>query len=162
MFKLDKTEVNLSELIRDCINELNYLIKKRNQVIELEIPDQLMINIDRLRIELVLTNLLTNSIKYTPINGKIFIRLNKIKNYAELIVEDTGIGLTKNEIDKLFKRFTKIPNPYDDKIDIDLGSTGLGLHITKSLIDLHGGNITVKSPGKNKGSTFTVCLPLND
>ncbi|MHA1194000.1 MAG: PAS domain-containing sensor histidine kinase, partial [Promethearchaeota archaeon] len=160
MFKLEKTEINLSELINDCMTELNYLIKKRDQEIELKIPDELMINVDRLRIELVLTNLLTNSIKYTPIKGKIFIKLDKTIDYAELTIEDTGIGLTKYEIDKLFKKFTKIANPYDDKMDIDLGSTGLGLHITKTIVDLHDGTICAKSAGKNKGSTFIVRLPF--
>ncbi|MHA1375763.1 MAG: PAS domain-containing sensor histidine kinase [Promethearchaeota archaeon] len=160
MFKLEKTEINLSELIKDCVAELNYLLKKRDQEIELKIPDKLMINVDRLRIELVLTNLLTNSIKYTPIKGKIIIKLDKTKDHAELSIEDTGIGLTKSEIEKLFKKFTKIANPYDDKIDIDLGSTGLGLHITKTIVDLHNGTIYAKSAGKNKGSTFIVRLPF--
>ncbi|MBY9018845.1 MAG: PAS domain S-box protein [Candidatus Lokiarchaeota archaeon] len=160
MVKLEKTETNLSELINDCLTELNYLIKKRDQEIELKIPKKLMINVDRLRIELVLTNLLTNSIKYTPDKGKILIKLDEKKDYAELSVEDTGIGLTTGEIEKLFKRFSKIANPYDDKMDIDLRSTGLGLHITKALIELHNGTIHAKSGGKNKGSTFIVRLPF--
>ncbi|MBY9005022.1 MAG: HAMP domain-containing histidine kinase, partial [Candidatus Lokiarchaeota archaeon] len=160
MLKLNKTETNLSDLIKDCVVELNYLIKKRDQEIGLEIPDELKINIDHLRIELVLTNLLTNAIKYTPIKGQILIKLVEREQYAELSIKDTGIGLTKNEIEKLFKKFTKIANPYDDKIDIDLGSTGLGLHIAKDLIELHDGTISVKSAGKNKGSTFTVRLPF--
>ncbi len=163
MVKLEKTETNLSELINDCVAELNYLIKKRNQEIELNIPKELMIKVDRLRIELVLSNLLTNSIKYTPIKGKIFIKLDKKKHYAELLVADTGIGLSESEIKQLFKKFTNIPNPYDDdyKVDMDLGSTGLGLHITKTIIELHDGTITAKSAGKNKGSTFVVHLPFN-
>ena len=160
MVKLEKTETNLSELINNCVTELNYLIKKRDQEIELNIPDELMINVDRLRIELVITNLLTNSIKYTPIEGKIFIKLDKKKDYVELSVEDTGIGLTNGEIEKLFKRFTKIANPYDEFMDLDLGSTGLGLHITKAIVELHDGTITVKSAGKNKGSIFSIRLPF--
>jgi signal transduction histidine kinase len=160
MVKLEKTETNLSELINDCLTELNYLIKKRDQEIELKIPKKLMINVDRLRIELVLTNLLTNSIKYTPDKGKILIKLDEKKDYAELSVEDTGIGLTTGEIEKLFKRFTKIANPYDEFMDMDLGSTGLGLHITKAIVELHNGTITCRSAGKNKGSIFIVRLPF--
>ncbi len=158
--KLEKTETDLSELIKECLKELNYLIIKREQEIKLELPDELWINVDRLRIELVITNLLTNAIKYTPIEGKILIKLKKMKDYIELTIEDTGIGLTKTEIQKLFKRFTKIPTPYDDKIDMDLGSTGLGLHITKAIVELHDGTITAKSAGRGKGSTFVVRLPL--
>ncbi|MHA1671171.1 MAG: PAS domain S-box protein [Promethearchaeota archaeon] len=162
MLILDKTEINLSELINDCVIELKYFIKKRNQEIELKIPDKLMINVDRLRIELVLTNLLTNSIKYTPVKGKISVNLVKRKEYAEISIKDTGIGLTKSQIKKLFKKFTKIPNPYNDKMEIDLGSTGLGLHISKAIVELHDGTITVKSTGKNKGSTFIVRLPFQN
>ncbi len=161
MVKLEKKETNLSELIRNCVNELNYLTNQKDQKIELILPDELIVKVDPLRIELTLTNLLTNSIKYTPHEGKIFIELEKREDYAELKIEDTGIGLTNEEIEKLFKRFTKIENPSNnDKEDIDLGSTGLGLHISKAIVELHGGTITAQSAGKNKGSTFIVRLPI--
>jgi len=161
MVKLEKKETNLSELIRNCVNELNYLTNQKDQKIELILPDELIVKVDPLRIELTLTNLLTNSIKYTPHEGKIFIKLEKREDYAELKIEDTGIGLTNEEIEKLFKRFTKIENPYsNDKEDIDLGSTGLGLHISKAIVELHDGKIWAESKGRNKGSTFIVRLPL--
>ena len=84
------------------------------------------------------------------------------KRIAEIRIKDTGIGLTNNEIGRLFKKFSKIQTPLDKELDIQLGSTGLGLHIAKEIVELHGGTIKAESEGKNKGSTFIVRLPFND
>jgi signal transduction histidine kinase len=107
-------------------------------------------------------NLLTNAIKYTPKRGTIHIIVKEHDEFAEIKIMDTGIGLTKNEIGKLFKKFSKIQTPLDKELDVQLGSTGLGLHIAKEIVELHGGTINAKSEGKNKGSTFIVRLPFND
>ncbi len=160
MFELEKSNTDLTNLIRKCINEVKYLMKSRNQTYDLELPNSLHINVDDSRIELVLTNLLTNAIKYTPISGKITIRLDNIGNSAQILVKDTGIGLTKDELNKLFKKFSKIQTPINGKLDVPLESTGLGLHIAKEIVLLHGGEIWAESEGRNKGSTFFITLPI--
>jgi PAS domain S-box-containing protein len=162
MFKLEKSNTDLTNLIRKCVNEGKYLMKSRNQTYDLSLPNSLHINVDDSRIELVLTNLLTNAIKYTPTGGEITIKLDNIGNFAQISVKDTGIGLTKDELNKLFKKFSKIQTPLRDELGIPLESTGLGLHITKRIVQLHGGEIWAESEGRHKGSTFFVTLPNRD
>ncbi len=162
MFTLEKHNVDLSKLILKCVNELTYFFKRGDHNLELNIPENLFLNLDESRIELVITNLLTNAIKYTPKKGTICITIKEYDDYADIRIKDTGIGLTKNEIGKLFKKFGKIQTPLDKDLDIQLGTTGLGLHIAKEIVQLHGGKIWAESEGKNKGSTFIVRLPFND
>jgi PAS domain S-box-containing protein len=161
-FTLDKRNANLSQLISECVKELSYFFKRGEFNLILDMPDNLFLNLDESRIELVIMNLLTNAIKYTPKKGTIRITLKESDDFAEIQVKDTGIGLTKNEIGRLFKKFSKIQTPLDKELDNQLGSTGLGLHLAKEIIELHGGTIEVKSEGKNKGSTFIVRLSLNE
>jgi len=161
MFKLDKKGVDLSKLLKNCVNEMSYLMKVRDQTYNLLLPNSLHIEIDNSRIELVIINLLSNAIKYTPKNGTLTIKLEKKENFAIISIKDTGIGLTEDEIKKLFKKFSKIHKPIHSELEIDLESTGLGLHIAKEIIELHGGEIWAESEGRNKGSTFIIRLPLN-
>ena len=79
---------------------------------------------------------------------------------VQISVKDTGIGLTKDELNKLFKKFSKIQTPLHGRLDVPLESTGLGLHIAKEIVLLHGGEIWAESEGRNKGSTFFITLPI--
>jgi len=160
MFRLEKEKVDFSELLKQCIKEMNYLMKIRNQTYTLSTPDSIVLDIDKSRIELVLINLLSNSIKYTPENGKIDIKLEVLDNLVECSITDNGIGLTEDEIKQLFKKFSKIHKALYNELDIGLESTGLGLHIAKEIVKLHGGHIWAESEGKNKGSTFAFRLPI--
>jgi len=107
-FKLKKEKVDLCGIIKDVINELMYLIKSRKLNIHVSLPDNLFLNLDRIRIEQVIINLLTNAIKNTPPSGKIILNLKKSKNYAKFSIQDTGIGLTQKEMDMLFTKFGKL------------------------------------------------------
>jgi PAS domain S-box-containing protein len=159
-FMLILEKVNLNEIIQDCANEMMYLIKRRKLDLELELPDVLFINVDRVRIEQVVLNLLSNAIKNTPPYGKILIKLCKKENWAELLVNDTGIGLTREEMERIFTRFGKIERYGEGLEFIDIQGSGLGLYISKEIIDLHKGQIRVESAGRNKGSTFIIKLPI--
>ncbi len=158
--ELEKDVYNLSELIMECSKDMKYLIEKRKIILNLDIPESLFLEIDKLKIEEVITNLLSNAIKNTPPNGKISINLQRQDNSAILNVNDTGVGLTEKEMNVLFTRFGKIER-YNYGLEyIDIKGSGLGLYISKEIIALHGGEIGAKSPGRNKGSTFTVKLPI--
>ena len=159
-FKLNKKKVNLSDVIINCIKEMKYFSNKRNHKIEVDILPEFNINIDESRIELVITNIISNAIKYTPSNGKISIKMNSDGQFVYLEIKDSGVGLTKEEIDDLFKKFSTIESPLK-KDDMDLGSTGLGLFLSKEIIKLHQGDIWAESEGKGKGSTFTIKIPIN-
>ncbi|MBA7517974.1 Adaptive-response sensory-kinase SasA [subsurface metagenome] len=160
-FKLEKESTNLTTVIKECSEEMRFLIKERNLNLTLELPPNINIEIDRLRIEQVITNLLLNAIKNTPPNGKITINLSEKENWVEFSVNDTGIGLTEEEMSIIFTRFGKIER-YEEGLEyIDIQGSGLGLFISKEIVDLHGGVIRAESEGRGKGCTFVVKLPTN-
>jgi PAS domain S-box-containing protein len=160
-FKLNKSKANLSDVIINCIKEMKYFSNKRNHQIELNILPDFNIDIDESRIELVITNILSNAIKYTPSEGKIGIKLNSDGQFAYIEIRDSGVGLTKQEIDNLFKKFSTIESPLKKDLDMDVGSTGLGLFLSKEIVKLHEGDIWAESEGKGKGSTFIIKIPIN-
>ena len=104
---LNLQEENLVEIINDCYTDLKYWSDKRNINIEMKLPKELIIEIDRIRIEQVIINLLSNAIKFTPPKGNIYIYLNINDQWVDLSIRDTGIGLSKKEITLLFQKFGK-------------------------------------------------------
>ena len=158
--ELDKKEINLTNLIKGCIEDLKYTLEARKLKLNLNVPEIININVDDIRIEQVITNLLTNAIKNTPPDGNIDINLEIYHNLAILSVKDTGVGLTDEEMKNLFTRFGKIERYGDDVDYIDIQGSGLGLYISKQIVDLHEGKIWADSDGRHKGATFTIRLPL--
>ncbi|MFX0002372.1 MAG: PAS domain S-box protein [Candidatus Hodarchaeota archaeon] len=159
-FKLEKERNDFSQIVRECTKELMYLIKKRKINLELNLEANLFLEIDRIRIEQVILNLLSNAIKNTPPNGKITIKSLQMDNCVQFSICDTGIGLTKEEMDKLFTRFGKIERYGEGLEYIDIQGTGLGLYISKEIIDLHKGQIWAESAGRDKGSKFSLRIPI--
>jgi PAS domain S-box-containing protein len=155
--KLNLRKENMVEVIKNCINDNRYLATKRNIIIELNMPDFLKLEFDKMRIEQVITNLLSNAIKNTPKKGIIRINLEEKGDYVYFKITDSGIGLTEQEMEKLFTKFGKIER-YGQKMDVDIEGSGLGLYISKEIVDLHGGYIWVESAGRNKGCTFYIKL----
>ena len=97
--------------------------------------------------------------KYTPVNGIISINTALKNNFVIVSISDNGIGIIREEKKKLFKEFGKI-NHTDLNLDLGIEGSGLGLYISKQIIELHGGEIWVESEGRNKGSTFLFSLPI--
>ncbi len=112
--------------------------------------------VDELKLKQVLFNLLSNAIKFTPDGGKIGIVTRELDNWYRISVWDTGIGIKKEDMKKLFKEFSQVENPYTKRYK----GTGLGLALSKRLIEMHGGFIKVVSVYK-KGTTFSVFIPKN-
>lgn len=110
---------------------------------------------DRDRLRQVLWNLLANAVKFTPENGKVKVTLDATATQAQIQVSDTGIGICPDFLPYVFERFRQ-----NSKISKVRGGLGLGLAITRNLVELHGGKIFVDSLGEGKGATFTVMLPL--
>jgi signal transduction histidine kinase len=158
--QLNLQKENIAEIIKNCVSDNRYLANKRNMIVELNMPEVVSIEIDKMRIEQVITNLLSNAIKNTPKKGIIKITLEEKSEGVYFKIEDTGIGLTKEEMQNLFLKFGKIER-YGQKMDIDIEGSGLGLYISKEIIDMHGGHIWVESAGRNKGSTFYFKLFKN-
>ena len=153
-----KKKEDLSFLIKFCVNELESLAKRRNQSIKLDIHREIYVNIEKEEIHDVLSNLLSNAIKYTPTTGKIEIKTELKKDSVVVSVNDNGIGFTEDQKKKIFQQFGKIER-YGQGLDLEIGGTGLGLYISKKIVEAHGGKIWMESEGKNKGSSFYFALP---
>src|SRR5690606_12715520 len=111
---------------------------------------------DATRLQQVLWNLLSNAVKFTPKGGKIDVYLQRVNSHLEVVVRDSGIGIDAANLPVVFERFRQV----DSSSTRSFGGLGLGLSIAKSLVELHGGTIGVKSQGMGQGATFTVALPL--
>ncbi len=151
--RLNLQKENIVNVIKNCVSDNRYIANKRNMIVELNMPEIVSIEIDKMRIEQVITNLLSNAIKNTPKKGIIKITLEEKSADVYFKIEDNGIGLTKKEMETLFLKFGKIER-YGQKMDVDIEGSGLGLYISKEIIDMHGGHIWVESAGRNMGSTF--------
>lgn len=156
---LKKQEVRFKDMIDNCIAELKYLIENKKLQINTDIKADLKIFGDQLRIEEVILNLLSNAIKNTPERGTITISLQKQNEQAFFSVKDSGIGIKKEQMEYLFKKFGKIKRE-QFRDDINTKGSGLGLYISKEIIKKHNGDIWAESEGKNKGTTFYFTIPL--
>ncbi len=156
--ELNPSEEDLIFLIKFCVKELRGLATLRDQSISLDLHQILNTKCDKERIYEVISNLIVNAIKYTPPGGHIQIK-SEIKDSEYIIsIQDNGIGFTEEEKSQAFKQFGKIER-YGQGWDISTEGSGLGLYITKMLIELHGGKIWLESKGRNKGSTFYFSIP---
>ncbi|MFX1379762.1 MAG: PAS domain S-box protein [Promethearchaeota archaeon] len=156
---LNLLDEDLAFLIRFCVKELQGLAKLRDQTISLKLQEKLKTKFDKERIYEVMSNLVVNAIKYTPPGGKIVIESKINEDSYEVSVKDNGIGFTEEEKIQVFRQFGKIER-YGQGWDIAADGTGLGLYITKKLVELHGGKIWLESEGRNKGTTFYFSIPI--
>ena len=159
--QINKEKINLSKLITNAVKSLRGIAKSRKQSIKLEINKDLYIQGDPKRILEVIENLILNAIKYTPSKGTIIIKSESSKKDVIISIDDTGIGFTEEEKKDLFKQFGKIER-YGAGHDVNIDGSGLGLYISRKIIEIHGGKIWMESEGRNKGSTFFFSLPLVD
>ncbi len=108
------------------------------------------------RLQQVVWNLLSNALKFTPKDGRVQISLQRVNSHVEITVSDTGAGISSDFLPFVFDRFSQ----HDSTTTRSYGGLGLGLAIVRQLVELHGGTVTVVSPGIGQGTTFTVKLPV--
>ena len=157
--QLKKIVDDLSFFIKLSVRELRGLARLRNHNINLTIPDKLITSFEPEQMRQVISNLINNAIKYTPPDGIIEIGSEIKDNLIIVSIKDSGIGITKEEKERLFTQFGKIER-YGQGLDIISDGSGLGLYISKKIVELHGGKIWVESEGRNEGSTFYFTLPI--
>ncbi len=155
---LNISEFSLTKLTHQTLRILQE--KAFLQKIELEMDCQVKPQSDRFRadqrrVKQILYNLLGNAIKFTPEGGRVILRVWRESHLAFFQVEDTGIGIARDQLPLLFQKFQQLESTYHRKYE----GTGLGLALTKQLVELHGGTIEVESV-VDEGSVFTVCLPI--
>jgi PAS domain S-box-containing protein len=151
--ELEVMPYNIVDIVISSVDEMKSIAQRKNLEISLSYDKPfILVEVDKGRVRQVLLNLLSNAIKFTE-EGSISVTVLNYPNQVTIQVTDTGIGLSQEEIDKIFHPFTQA----DSSITRKYGGTGLGLVISKKIIDLHGGILSVESQ-KGKGSTFTVTL----
>jgi len=164
MAKLEagKMKLALSNLpMKSLLNELSLLVAdmvtKKKLHMALEIADDLPdIEADDLKVKEIIYNLLSNAVKYTPEDGEIGMRARKAGPEIEIVVWDTGIGIAPENREKIFEGFFRVDTPYSRVTE----GTGLGLPLSKKLVELHGGKLSVESAGLNKGTSVRFTLPV--
>ncbi len=150
--ELEKEKTDLTRTVKEVVTRLEELAAKEGNKITLDLSPRVIGNWDRIRLEQVVTNLVTNAIKYG--NGKpITIELTKNKKYALLNVTDEGIGIPKEQQEKIFDRFQR------GQVNSSIKGLGVGLYLINEIVKAHHGEISIESSSQ-KGSTFTVQLPL--
>jgi signal transduction histidine kinase len=148
-------EVNLVETARGAIESINPYAIQKDVTVQLHGEEQVRVYVDPNDMEIVLNNLISNAVKYNYDGGQVDITLGRDTDGVHIQVSDTGIGMKKEDTEKLFQEFVRIKNDQTKNIT----GSGLGLSIVKKVVDLYGGRIDVDSQPE-KGSTFTVFLPI--
>lgn len=168
---LEWRSLHMAEALSGVVAELQQVVGDRNHQLNISIPPGLpLVRADANRLHQILYNVLSNAVKYTPRGGEIHVeafeantaefpesvrdRLAVDRRYMQMVVRDTGVGISKEDLPRIFDRFYRTENP----LKIEAGGTGLGLSLVKPLVELLGGRIWVESsPGE--GSRFTIVLP---
>ncbi|QHG15486.1 hybrid sensor histidine kinase/response regulator [Nostoc sp. ATCC 53789] len=154
---LDITKINLESTILSALETMRLAAEtKLIQVSTVFEPDVGEVMGDSTRLQQVVWNLLSNALKFTPKEGKIEVRLEQADGYAQIIVSDTGKGISPEFLPFVFDYFRQA----DSTSTRNFGGLGLGLAIVRNIVEIHGGIVKAKSEGEDKGSIFTVSLPL--
>ncbi len=153
--RLEEKPVDMRQVIQDTVAIIAPQAFEHNITVGQELPDAPMIVIgDEARLKQVLLNLISNGIKYNKENGRLDLIAQVGNGQLSIAVRDTGLGIPPESLDKLFQRFYRVPGT-----EHVVRGTGLGLNISKSLVEAHGGKLEVEST-VGEGTTFTVILPL--
>lgn len=157
--RMNREPAYIKEII-DKVLDLNIHQAGRKKIqVNIELPDELpIIMVDKEMIGEVILNLFSNAIKYSPEGSKVSILVSKTNASLRIEVKDTGYGISKKSLPRIFDKFYRVTD--NEKIRETTGS-GLGLALVKQIVELHNGNVYVKSK-LGKGSSFTVTLPLNE
>jgi signal transduction histidine kinase len=153
--QLRKQRTDVRSIVGAAVETARPLIDERRHLLEVEVPHELQVNADPLRLAQVLSNLLANAAKYTAPQGS--IRVTVIQRTAELSISvvDNGIGIASEELPRVFGMFAQLRSAQEHAA----GGLGIGLALAKGIVELHGGRIEAVSAGVGKGSRFTVHLP---
>jgi two-component system CheB/CheR fusion protein len=155
-YKLHKHSHNIVQLIRESIADLQTIFELNKQTVVFKGQKQsIQVSIDAIEMKLVFINLLENASKYSYPGTEIIVSIQRKGGYVEASVADTGIGISKENQQRIFDKFTRVDNELSDTVT----GTGLGLYWVKQIVELHQGSVKL-AKGLGKGSKFTVRLPL--
>jgi PAS domain S-box-containing protein len=155
--ELRRERAELARLVLDAVETERPAIAQAGLTVRLSVPERpVYVDVDVTRLAQVLTNLLTNAVKYTERGGAIDVVVGENEIEACVEVRDTGIGIPAAMLPRIFDMFTQV----EGSIERSQGGLGIGLWLVRRLAELHGGRVEAKSEGPGRGSAFIACLPL--
>jgi len=153
---LERREFSLKELMKSTTGMFREKTIAHNITLECHVEDGVdQIVADQRKVKQIIVNLLSNAIKFTPSGGTVRLNARRAADTVEVSIEDTGIGISSSDISQLFQPFHQLESPFQKKY----GGAGLGLFLTKRLVELQGGGIRVESE-KGGGSVFSFSIPI--
>jgi PAS domain S-box-containing protein len=155
--RVDVQPMDLASVVREAVDCVVGAAQARGLRIDIDVPDSAPFEGDPGRLKQVVWNLLSNAIKFTPA-GVIKLELRREARSAEIVVSDTGVGIDPAFLPHVFERFRQA----DSSLSRSAGGLGLGLAIVRHLVEVHGGTVKAESEGENKGSRFTIRLPVSE
>lgn len=155
--ELKREPLDLASVLRAAIDTSSSMMEARGHHVTVQMPeDRLVLEADAVRLTQVFSNMLQNAAKYTDPGGRIDLSVHREGTCAVVTVQDNGIGIPPELLPRIFDLFMQVPV----SIDRSQGGLGIGLTLVKLLVQLHGGDVSVRSEGTGRGSRFTVWLPL--
>jgi PAS domain S-box-containing protein len=155
--RLDVQAVELGSIVDNAIATVQPAADAKNVRLQSLIDPRVgPVSGDPDRLQQVVWNLLANAVKFTPKGGRVQVRLERVNSHIEIVVSDTGIGISKEFLPHVFDRFRQADSGSTRKA----GGLGLGLSIVRHLVEMHGGRVQAESEGVDKGASFTVSLPM--
>ena len=153
--ELRRERVDLGRVVRDAVEMCQSMIQRAGHEVSVAAPQpSILVEADPARLGQVFSNLINNASRYTTDKGHIWIAIERAGTDAVVTVTDTGIGIPPGELSSIFDMFSQV-----DRTDRSVGGLGIGLHLVKRLVDMHGGQVSAHSDGPGLGSRFTVRLP---
>jgi len=154
--RLEKEVVDLATVVSSAVEAARPAIDAHRHRLSVSLPTEpIIVEVDPGRLSQVLSNLLDNAAKYTDVGGEIALEAGRVGDAVQVTVSDTGVGMASADLGRAFEMFTQVRSP----LDRSQGGLGIGLALVRGLVELHGGRVHADSPGRGRGSTFTVTLP---
>jgi PAS domain S-box-containing protein len=155
--RLDMQTIDLRDAVSNAVEAVRPAADAKRVRVEKALDGNIgWTRVDPARLQQVLWNLLANAVKFTPPGGRVRVALERVNSHAEIVIQDSGVGIAPHFLPFVFERFRQ----EDSSTTRRHGGLGLGLSIVKSLTELHGGSVRASSPGEGQGSTFSVSLPI--
>jgi two-component system CheB/CheR fusion protein len=153
---LTLTRLRMKNLLQEILVLVENMVSKKNLHMDVEIAEDLPdIEGDELKVKEIIFNLLSNAVKFTPAGGTLGVRAKKTVSSIEVVIRDTGIGIAPENLEKIFEGFFRVDTPYSRVTE----GTGLGLPLSRKMVELHGGTLSIESEGLDKGTLVRFTLP---
>jgi signal transduction histidine kinase len=155
--ELQTSKVDLGKFLSEIVKDHKRQFEERKCKVKLQFEASPILTLDKKALQMVFNNLIGNALRYSPNESTLKITLHRSGRFWEIDFEDQGIGFEKKDMKKIFKKFYRVQNEDTQNIE----GAGLGLYISREIIRNHKGKLKVMSPGRGKGSVFTVSLPVS-